>query len=281
MRSLSPALIALVCLANGQSGTQRIQDTLVLLRGSATAWIKLDGTECAGGIATPIGTDIYFVSQVGGVQEKLVLESLDYYGGLRQRIVGDGISLWAYEPQRNQYSASRYGAYNGNPPADYRTNLLSSFELNLKGTAAYAGRLLREVYGPGGARYRDWLPPSPDWGAGGSSWPKVFENGQVYVEPILGKTYRSGTTAQGDYVYVVYQAAGQKSLVFELFKSTGQTLYRLNIIYIAEKNRVSNRDRVIDAKLVFYPDMVPGSASFVFQPPAGSRAVASPKPVGG
>lgn len=247
-------------------------------------WLRVDGVEYLDASPTPIATDIYFASTLGPVGEQLTLESLEYRGiTLAQRIVGDGISVWANNPVRNEYSASAYGVYNGSQPTTYRSNLLSSFESSLKGMSAYGGRLLREIYGVGGAMYRDWLPAIPDWNRPGESWPKVFENGGSYRDPIFNRLFVS-VASQKD--YIVYEAARptRRAIIFErtwMTRPNGTTGWLLTKVYILEHNRLANRDRFVDAALSAYPNMVPTSADFTFQPAPGSRAIAGPKPAGG
>ena len=74
------------------------------------------------------------------------------------RIVGDGVTLYAYDERRNQYSASRYGTYNGAQPAAYINSLLSTLRSLLQGNAVFPGRIFSEVYAGEDARYTSWIP---------------------------------------------------------------------------------------------------------------------------
>lgn len=74
------------------------------------------------------------------------------------RIVGDGVTLYAYDERRNQYSASRYGNYNGAQPAAYMNTLLSTVRSLLQGNTVFPGRIISEVYAGEDARYTSWIP---------------------------------------------------------------------------------------------------------------------------
>jgi hypothetical protein len=259
-------------MAQTQTPTQRIQEAMTPLRDYNAAWIQVSGTETLGTVQTPIQTDIYWDTPT----TKSFVEILSQNNGvINQRLVGDGVSLWAYSPARNEYSANIYGAYTGPQPQTYRSNLLSSITHLLKGTSAYGGRLLNEVYGGEAALYRSWVPINGE--------PTVYENGTTYTNPLNGRQYTSIPTQRD---FIVYELGNplRRAVIFERLWGplrSGVDGWKLASVSVAEYARLGNRDRFIDVRVIFNGGGIPTTANFSFQPPAGSKSLTGPRPVGG
>jgi hypothetical protein len=242
------------------------------LRDYDTSWIQVMGTETLGGVQTQIQTDIYWSTP----SATSFVEVLSHTNAvMKQRLVADGVALWAYNPVRNEYSANIYGAYTGPQPQTYRSNLLGSITHLLKGTSAYGGRLLNEVYGGEAAVYRSWVPINGE--------PTVYENGATYANPVNGRQYTSVPTQRD---FIVYELGNpqRRVVIFERLWGplrSGIDGWRLASVSVAEYARLGNRDRLIDVRVTFSGGGIPTTANFSFQPPAGSKSLTGPRPVGG
>lgn len=232
------------------------------------------GGEILGGALLPLSGDLFFT--IRGPSETLLLEALEYRGGsTTQRVVGDGVSLWAYSYSRNEYSASLYGAFAGPQPPTYRSNLLVSLQLHLAGVWGYAGRVLREIYGGEMAQYSQWVLRARE---------DIVQQGSPPLRDALvpSRVYTGNPVRQ----YVVYTLGNpaRRSIAFERIWTTrpgGSDGWLLSRIFIAEYQRLGAKDRLVDVAIELYPNMVPTSADFTFRPPQGSKPVSGPRPIGG
>ncbi|HVL40501.1 MAG TPA: hypothetical protein VM328_14010 [Fimbriimonadaceae bacterium] len=263
------ASAALCCAAAAQyvdTPENRVRDTFINLRGSSTLWLRIEGSETTGNSTTAVTTDVFWSNPLTSPPS---LELLDYRGAtLVNRTVGDSTVLWNYDPRRNQYSTARYGTYAGAAPVSATNNLLQSLAAVQPGPPSYAARLLREVYGGDSAYYRHWVTGNA---------PFVVENGQIYDDPITGRRFVS--SANLDYAFFTQGNPVRRSVAFERWRDSNG-IWRLSAVYVAEREDLRGRLRVLDLRMSVHPDQVPNTASFSFTPPAGSRAVALTRPGG-
>lgn len=131
------------------------------LRLQNTIYIDLAGTKTVNGDTVNIKTSFLYekgFDTSGKQYEKL--ECVEYYGGtMTQRIVGDSINLWNYDPINKTYSATRYGVYNGPLPENYSRNLMQAFMSAAKDQSVYIARLMLDAKaGTNNVNYTPWMP---------------------------------------------------------------------------------------------------------------------------
>ena len=165
------------------------------------------------------------------------------------RIVGDGVTLFAYDERRNEYSASRYGNYANAQPASYVNTLLASVRSLLQGQNVYAGRLISEVYAGEGSRYTSWIPGA------------FVENTGAIVRYTLGNpVHRS----------------------FEFGYTNVPPNVVLNTIDFYDHVDRGSVSRDINWQMTLTSfDVALSDVTFSFAPPSGARAVVGVRPVTG
>jgi hypothetical protein len=136
---------------------------LTNLRDQSSIYIDLAGTQTVNGDTVNLRTTFLYKKEVdtsGKIYERL--ECLDYMGTtLTQRIVGDGINLWSYDPINNTYTVTRYGSYGTLAAgANYTRNLLQAFMSAAKGRSVYIARLMLDAKSGTSVVYTPWLPAS-------------------------------------------------------------------------------------------------------------------------
>lgn len=81
---------------------------------------------------------------------------------LRRRTVGDGVTLWNFDPIARTYSALPYGRDGNFTPAHYQSRLFNGLLLRSTGPASFVNHLLAEVHGFRGLAPEtiatSWLP---------------------------------------------------------------------------------------------------------------------------
>ena len=151
----------LACCASAQIRTeeQPIQQAFQGLRSHPGLQVTQTGTTQIGTNSSSFKTVTTWFQDVEDNRPMAKLEMVISLNGIEVfRIVGDGITLYAFDEQKNEYAASRYGTYTGAQPNDYVNALLSSTRSLLQGQPTYSGRLVSEVYAGEGARYTTWVP---------------------------------------------------------------------------------------------------------------------------
>lgn len=227
---------------------QPIQDGFALLRTHPGLQVTLDGTQQIGADpATTLRTVTYWFQDVEGGRPMAKVEMLGYVNGVQTFVmVGDGITLWAYDLTRNEYSASRYGEFNGNQPADYVNALLNTMRSMIKGQAAYPVRLLSETYAGENARYTTWLP------------------GTAIVDTGTSIRYAMGNPLRRQLDFTYNPGPGISKITY------------FDEVYFGAAAR--------DINWTLTPvssDVAPAGSSFTFVPPDSARSVAGVRPVTG
>ena len=247
----SLVLSAAVAFGQIKPAEQPIQQGFTTLRGHAGLTLTLDGTQKIGtDPATTFKTVTYWFQDVESGRPMAKVEMLGYVNGSATfLLVGDGVTLWAYDMVRNEYSTSRYGAFNGAQPADYVNALLNTMRSMIKGQAAYPVRLLSETYAGENARYTTWVPGTAivntgtdiQYSLGNPVWRRM-DFSYNYVAPYMNITQ----IAYFDEVYFANQA-----------RDINWTLTPLS------------------------SDTAPAGSNFSFVPPNSARAVTGVRPVTG
>jgi outer membrane lipoprotein-sorting protein len=244
------SLLACAAFAQIKPEEQPIQQAFVGLRAHAGLQITQTGTSQIGTTETHFKSVTTWFQDVEDGRPMAKLEMLIYLNDVESfRIVGDGTTVYAYDEQRNEYSASRYGNYAGAQPASYVNSLLASVRSVLKGQTVYPGRLVSEVYGGEGARYTSWIPGT------------TVENTGAIVRYVLGNpVHRS----------------------FEFAYTNVPPNVVLNSIDYFDHVDMGGATRDVNWSIsVLSFDLALGDVTFTFVPPAGARSVVGVRPVTG
>lgn len=259
-------LAGLSCLVAGQALAQAdalVQNGLTWLRTQPSVWIRVDGVDDY--IQShSFTTDTFWYQTVQPSGPLIKLESTEYRDGrLIRRIVGDGNTLWAFDPLRNEYSAKVYGSLTGGQNQNLLRDLLTGFGSHATGNLASSARLVRETYGGGAALFRPWVIGSQSW---------ALMDPQFMNDPIVGTkwTYRASPARQ----FAVYYVAGPpaKSLSFQFDQNSKSGAWELTNVYGAESSTVAGKDRLVYWHMTITP-VLPATANFEFVPPANARPV--------
>ena len=229
---------------------QSIQQAFEGLRAHPGLQVTLTGETTIGTNETALKSVTTWFQDVEDGRPMSKLEMVIYVNNIETyRIVGDGTTLYAYDEQRNEYSSTRYGNYNGAQPANYVNALLASTRSMLQGQAAYPGRLLSEVYAGDDARYTTWVPGA------------AIENTGAIVRYTLGNPVH-------------------RSMEFDYTNVPPNVI--LNSISYFDHVDLGATSRDVNWNIALQSfDVVLTDANFSFTPPAGARAVVGVRPVTG
>ena len=141
-----------------------ISTAFSFLRAQSGIHLCLLGTNQTGLQSVLTRVDVYWESRIVNDQPVARLELIEqeqrYGSGMKitNRIVGDGTTLYQYDPAAHQYTAIQYGTINGPQPEGYTDNLLELFTSAPTRNGSYAQRMLREIVSSSASRYASWLP---------------------------------------------------------------------------------------------------------------------------
>jgi hypothetical protein len=239
---------------SAEQARQRIQGALDALRLNSPDHVTLF-VDNASDRGTPVTIRLYLKStQINPQRELFQLDYQEFRGNplkLNQRVVADGVTIWSYNQNRNEYSSAIYGRYAGPQPQDYRDQALNALNASVtSGIGSYMARLVQQTYGGVSATYRHWIAPS------------TYPTPQPTID------------ANGVHYWLGPQAQPRRTLDFFI---PGQDLQ--SIVY-----REANPAGVpVDAVIVPHTeaDLLTQPGLFIFQPPAGAKPVAFAKPVTG
>jgi hypothetical protein len=231
-----------ISFAQIKPAEQPIQEGFSTLRGHPGLKVSLEGSQQIGDRITPFTTTAYWFQDVEDGRTMAKLEMVVTWNGSQSfRVVADGVTLWIYDNNRREYSATRYGNYNGAQPDGYANSLLAAVKSIAKGQCAYPIRLLSEVYGGEQPRYTTWIPGTA-----------IEDTGSI-VRYMLGTPVRR--RLEFSYMYVAPY---------------------MNIRQIDYFDEISFQDASREITWTLVPtsfDLILGDANFAFIPPAGSRSV--------
>ena len=166
VQRLAPiAFLALAAGARAQTAEQDI--TLAFAALAANSELRLvmnNGTLTS---APTWQADLFWKESVenGKVVERVELVEVDYPNPsdltqkvIRNRVVGDGFTLFHYIPTTRQSAAVRYGEIYDPQPQAYRRQLLNFLAQTTSERSAYLVRWLAEMKREDGALYKSWMP---------------------------------------------------------------------------------------------------------------------------
>jgi hypothetical protein len=256
---------------------QEVNIAFNTLRGVDKVLFRLQGNEYFGPSTIPIATDLFWDRPVPSSGQDMRFEMLEARNSiLTSRVVGDGRHMWGIDLLRNTYSASRYGSYTAAKPADYEVNGLQSFNLLSTGQSAWIARMTREIWGGTVAQYRPWIPASS------LRSEQSVQGGATFPDPVVPtRVYNSSLTKEFFVYWTKKGGVPTRSLTFELDLNAATSNYDLSAIYFTDVSTVGATSRMVDWKTTVFTGVLPSTGNFVYNPPAGARAVAGPRPNGG
>ena len=248
----------------------RIYDAFVRLRANDSLYLQMTGSTAYGNSASPFQNTLLWEQKTLPMQSSKV--QLSEYSGstLQRRIVGDGNTLWSYDLNRKEFSATIYGNFSETQGQNYNRDLLGQLNSAGRGQSAYLIRLVREAYQPSGdSTYRRW---APGYEPTLLTVPTKDPITQHPYTPILGRDYIAyGTTNLNT----------KRSLVFELSQDPNTLEWDLLNIYYADKSGSNSAPKWTYwvMQIVSNPTIAAGTFSTY---PAASvanwRPITSPRP---
>jgi hypothetical protein len=254
-----------------------VDQALKNLRPSAQALLRLTGAEYFGSTTTPIASDFFWDRPGITSSQNMKIELLEARNNVwTRRVVADGRHVWGVDLIKNTYSTSRYGSYTATKPTDYETNGFQSVNILASSQSAWQARLAREIWGGTDAMYRQWIPASTNRNE------FTVTGGAAYADPVvLTRSYSSTSTKKFHIYWLAKAGVAQRSVTFELDQSTTTSAWNLTAVYFSDRTRVGAVDRLIDWKIDVLTTLpLPAIGNFVYTPPAGAKAIASPRPNG-
>ena len=255
MKRFAVLLVALSAVpAFADSGEAVVTSALTELRSHTYFRISLAGAETRDGKTKELQSELWWqATGISGPGAYCQLECKDWVDGvLTARTVGDGVSMWAYDPIRNEYSVSTYGSYGGASPATYMSGAIHAFYSTSKGPAEYLARLISDAFGSAGAQFTPWLTSR----VAGEATATLVDSSTV-------------SYTFGDPVY--------RWLRFNV-TADGLGGYALNSFDMHDEQMVAGKKRITWWVATLYTDDTPPKNTFVFQAPPGSRPIVGPRP---
>ncbi|MEJ5169723.1 MAG: hypothetical protein WHU10_01940 [Fimbriimonadales bacterium] len=174
MKRFANALVLALSLAPAASQAQTtarlwLESALTNLRGLNRIAVRQAGMEVFGQRERTFLNELWLDLADGGREPRL--EAREWVDGtLQRRTIGDGRTLWVYEPARKRYSAWNYGGYSEDPAANALQRMLLGFRYRAGGPLGWIARLLDETWARDGSRWTPWIPQAlEEVGAGGVS----------------------------------------------------------------------------------------------------------------
>lgn len=74
------------------------------------------------------------------------------------RVYGDGVNIFRFDPLSREISAKQYGSISGNQPQKYISNVLDLLNSTPLGHVSFGARMMQDIQGGDAATYSGWLP---------------------------------------------------------------------------------------------------------------------------
>jgi len=269
-QNMKAALAALLACASALTLAQtddvnRINTAYGNLRQFPGIDLQVWGTQKIGGQNTDLGALIEWPWDEANPQPMQKITVREYRnGGLINKTVGDGTTLWSLNLLKNEYVAHNYGTYNGAEPDEYRLDLIQHFNALSHVPANYAARLLREMYGATDPAFRSWVP--------GATVTVVNDTGTPKTDPVTNRVY---TPVPNSKDYVMYELSGpvNRSVVFERTMQTmpdGSQGWCLSDVYVGEASPSTSLDLDLTTTAL---TTAPSDSDFAFIPPIGAKPI--------
>lgn len=247
MRILSILLagsIAGAAAAQSVSGDSSIVTALNQVRLSDTLLLNLAGTEKVGGITTNVTYETSWDRSFSNGEYVYKIQIVGYRGAhLFLRLVADGGTLWRYDIDKNQYSATVYGNAAGASAGtnDALGKLFRTLSAVQDGYSAFPVTLLKQTYAAAGVAYESWLPGAIPF-----------------------------TDASGNVVYSVGNPA-RRTITFYLDNGSLASIGYSDVMTLDRMPRDTDWNMTAQTGTNFDP------AIFVFVPPVGAQPIVGPR----
>lgn len=261
-------MLAVAAVAHSLALTpeEAVQTAFENLRTSTTAWLRLESEEAVRGQRIQRVHDLFWVhgfNAEGQLEVKAeIVEHAD--GSPVRRVVADGKVLWDYDIRRNTYAAFDYQGRNSDARSGYASRVLQHLAQIQDSRSAALVRLLGEVWGGTGSRFRPWVLTEAQNRAlvDGPAWMTDPMSPDLTIQPNVGESAAVWWTPGSDGV-------ARRAITFTM--SVDDAGNR-NLTGVHFRDRVSN-DRSLAWTMTVHPGVLPASANFVFVPPADAKPI--------
>jgi hypothetical protein len=217
---------------------------LTELSGHSRLTLALNGTEKDGNRTKTFSAVLAVAFTIQNGQQKVHCELLDYRDNqLTNRSAGDGERFWDYDVRGKAYTSTEYGT--ARFVGAERERLFQNMMLRFEGEQTFLAKLLRDTYGGKLKASTAWLPWRPS----------------------------ANVSVQGESIVCSATIPSPNRLTYYLQKENGFG-WALNSADYHEEAVISGRTRVTQWTVSIYRDYLPQGTSWLFVPPAGSRALA-------
>jgi hypothetical protein len=261
---LSASIIALSCVSAAQTAEElAVSDGLKQLATSATLQVNLVGKEWIGSNAKDITAQGNFWNtfRPDGLEVRMA-EVVEFEGAiLTQRVVGDGITLYSFNPRRNEYTTSVYGSFDG-VPTGYTAKLNTGLATQIKGHASSIVRIVSDIHSARmNTSYRSWTPGFA---------PRTIDTAPE-ADPLVPARQYTPTPATY-YVQFSLRQPLRKVITFELNRSDNAILN----MYFAAVSSMGSKTKLVDWTMTFRTGLSFTRAEFQFVPPTTAKAITGP-----
>lgn len=197
---------------------------------------------------------------------------------LRQQVIADGKTLWAYNRSANTFSSIDYGdpAINQDRPVRF---LLSQLGTMLRGKGAFVARFLEDVYRTSASN-----PWEPFLSMGKATAEMPTKDAPTGYLTFTQGTHRDENSRTSDFATIMeysFVDLGMDSTGAgfdgDLSGETGSGSYALNRIYMRQNEQSTKGTMQTEWTMrVFRNNFIP-TVPFTFVPPKGARVIALPK----
>ncbi len=250
MRTVRRLFLLLAVAVPGLVFAQDLQSARVMMEGALAELathkqltLVLSGTENDGGREHKFSAVLAIEFSIQNGRQVAKMELLDYRDNqLQKRVAADGERFWAYDLKGKVYTSTEYGtaAYVGKEKERLFQNML----LRMKGGQTFLARLVKDAFGGTLNASSAWMPWRP--------------NAKVSV--------------QGENIVCASTAPTANTLTYALEPVIGFG-YALKGVDYTEETLISGRVRSTQWTVSIFRDQLAQGTSWVFVPPAGSRAV--------
>jgi outer membrane lipoprotein-sorting protein len=251
--SLLVACLGIMSLTHADEASDWVRAGLEDLNTQKTISIDLAGTYTYGDTVQALRTQLFFKTSFDTDGKQIDrLECVDYVDGtMTHRIVGDGMTLWSFNVDTNQYSATTYGSYTKVQAEGYARKLFQGFMSESKGQTTYLARLMLDARGYDLVKYSPWIP---------AATPEVAN----FVTSIRVR-YLDGNPAKRILTYLVSNG------------STG--VYKLTALGYWDTSTLGAKQRSTQWLANITTEVKIDDSHFVFNPPIGAKPIVTSKAV--
>ena len=250
-----PLAAAIAACAVAGPGDDVVAGALTQLRASSWFHLTLTGTQTLGSTQTALQTDLWWQCIGAGTSGAYCqIECSEWTDGrLTAQTVGDGTSLWAYNPVLNQYTVTTYGSFGGGVlPANYVHGAVEAFKATAKGATEYIAKLLCDTFGSPVAQFTPWMQPR-----------------------IAGET--STTDVQPTYVAYEIGSPANRWIQFNVSQDTSGN-WILGSIGLQDVQTIGSSIQTTNWTATIDTSKTPPVGIFNFTAPAGAKAIVGSKP---